>query len=89
MLIEARQAPFWLPELSALNAKLRVSLASDTIALVPYCALKLTLTSSKMIKKVFDTMIVASTNIELLLWPINIYVFGSARSVLSHLKSLG
>ena len=44
--------------------KLRVFLAGNIVAMVSYCATKLTATSSPMIGQCFDTMSLASTDIE-------------------------
>ena len=44
--------------------KLRVFLACHIVAMVTYCATKLTATCSPMIGQLFDTMILASTDIE-------------------------
>ena len=47
-----------------LKLKLRVLLAGHIVALVTYCATKLTATCSPMIGQFVDTMILASTGIE-------------------------
>ena len=47
-----------------LKLKLRVFLAGDIVAMVTYCATKLTSTCSPMIGQFVDTMILASTGIE-------------------------
>ena len=47
-----------------LKLKLRVLLAGHTVAMVTYCATKLTDTCSPMIGQFVDTMILASTGIE-------------------------
>ena len=49
-----------------LKLKLRVFLAGHIVAMVTYCATKLTATCSPMIGQFVDTMIWASTGIELL-----------------------
>ena len=47
-----------------LKLKLRVFLAGHIVAMVTYCATKLTATCSPMIGQFVDTMILASTGIE-------------------------
>ena len=47
-----------------LKLKVRVFLAGHIVAMVTYCAIKLTATSSPMIKQFFDTMTLVSTDIE-------------------------
>ena len=47
-----------------LKLKLRVFLADHIVAMVTYCAAKLTATCSPMIGQFFDTMILASTDTE-------------------------
>ena len=47
-----------------LKLKLRVFLASHIVAMVTYCATKLTATCSPMIGQFVDTMILTSTGIE-------------------------
>ena len=47
-----------------LMLKLRVFLAGHIVAMVTYCATKLTATCSPMIGQFVDTMILASTGIE-------------------------
>jgi len=44
--------------------KLRVFLAGHIVAMVTYCATKLTATYSPMIVELVDTMMLASTSIE-------------------------
>ena len=51
-------------KLLALKAKIKVFLAGDIVAMVTYCATKLTATCSPMIERFVDTMILASTGIE-------------------------
>ena len=46
--------------------KLRVFLAGHIVAMVTYCGIKLTVPCSPMIGQFFDTMILVSTDIELL-----------------------
>ena len=46
-----------------LKLKLRVFLAGHIVAMVTYCATKLTATCSPMIGKLIDTMMLASTGI--------------------------
>ena len=48
----------------ALKLKLRVPLAGHIVAMVTYCAIKLTATWSPTIGQFFDTMILVSTDIE-------------------------
>ena len=48
----------------ALKLKLRVLLAGHIVAMVTYCAIKLTATCSPMIVQCFDTIILVSTDIE-------------------------
>ena len=50
-----------------LKLKLRVFLAGHLVAMVTYCATKLTATCSPMIGQFVDTMILASTGIEWLI----------------------
>ena len=50
-----------------LKLKLRVFLAGHIVAMVTYCATKLTATCSPMIEQFVDTMILASTGIELVI----------------------
>ena len=47
-----------------LKLKLRVILAGHIVAMVTYCATKLTVTYSPMIGQFFDTLILVSTDIE-------------------------
>ena len=47
-----------------LKLKLRVFLAGHIVAMVTYCATKLTATCSPMIGQFIDTMMLASTGIE-------------------------
>ena len=47
-----------------LKLKLRVFLAGHIVAMVTYCATKLTATRSPMIGQFIDTMMLASTGIE-------------------------
>ena len=47
-----------------LKLKLRVFLTGHIVAMVTYCATKLTVTCSQMIGQFVDTMILASTGIE-------------------------
>ena len=47
-----------------LKLKLRVFLAGHSVAMVTYCVTKIIPTCSPMIGQFFDTMIVASTDIE-------------------------
>ena len=47
-----------------LKLKLRVFLAGHIVAMVTYCAIKLTATCLPMIGQFFDTMILVSTGIE-------------------------
>ena len=47
-----------------LKLKLRVFLAGHIVAMVTYCATKLTATCSPMIRQFIDTMMLASTGIE-------------------------
>ena len=47
-----------------LKLKLRVLLAGHIVAMVTYCATKLTATCSSMIGQFIDTMTLASTGIE-------------------------
>ena len=47
-----------------LKLKLRVFLAGHIVAMVTYCATKLTATCLPMIGQLFDTMILVSTDIE-------------------------
>ena len=47
-----------------LKLKLRVFLAGHIVAMVTYCATKLTATCSPMIGQFVDTMMLASTSIE-------------------------
>ena len=49
-----------------LKLKLRVFLAGHIVAMVTYCATKLTATYSPMIGQIVDTMMLVSTSIELL-----------------------
>ena len=55
-----------------LKLKLRVFLAGHIVAMVTYCATKLTATCSPMIGQFVDTMILASTGIEWSQWPIKL-----------------
>ena len=48
------------------QAKIKGVLAGHTVAMVTYCAIKLTATCSPMTGQFFDTMISISTDIELL-----------------------
>ena len=47
-----------------LKAKIKGVLAGHNVAMVTYCATKLTATCSPMIGQFVDTMVLASTNIE-------------------------
>ena len=47
-----------------LKLKLRLFLTGHIVAMVTYCAMKLTATCSAMIGQFFDTMILVSTDIE-------------------------
>ena len=47
-----------------LKLKLRMFVAGHIVAMVAYCASKLTATCSLMIGQLFDTMMLASTSIE-------------------------
>ena len=51
-------------ELYALKAKIKGVLAGYIVAMVTYCATKLTATCSPMTGQVVDTMILESTGIE-------------------------
>ena len=44
--------------------QLRVFLASNTVAMVTYCVTKMVTTCSPMVGQFFDTMIVASSDME-------------------------
>ena len=57
-------APSLFLSYKRLKLKLRVFLAGHIVALVTYCATKLTATCSPMIEQFVDTMILASTGIE-------------------------
>ena len=54
-------------ELLALKLKLKVFLASHTVAMVMYCVTKM-IACSPMIGQLFDTVIVASTGIKKYKW---------------------
>ena len=58
------ESPSSLLSYKSLELKLRVFLAGHTIAMVTYCAAKLTETYSAMIGQIFDTMSLASTNMQ-------------------------
>ena len=47
-----------------LKLQLRVFLASNTVAMVTYCVMKMVTTCSPMVGQFFDTMIVASSDKE-------------------------
>ena len=51
-------------ELKALKAEIKGVLAGHIVAMVTYCATKLTVTYSPLIGQFFDTMILVSTDIE-------------------------
>ena len=51
-------------ELEALKAKIKGVFSSHIVAMVTYCATKLTVTCSPMIEQFLDTMILVSTDIE-------------------------
>ena len=51
-------------ELQALKAKIKGVLAGHIVAMVTYCAIKLTATYSPMIVQFVDTMMLVSTSIE-------------------------
>ena len=51
-------------ELKALETKLRVFLAGHTVGMITYFVTKIITTCAPMIWQLFDTMIVASTDIE-------------------------
>jgi len=55
-----------------LNLQLRVFLASNTVAMVTYCVMKMVTTSSPMVGQYFDTMIVESNDKEWLSQAINL-----------------
>ena len=73
-------------ERSKLN--LRVFLAGHIVAVVTYCATKLTATYSPMIVQFVDTMMLVSTSIEWLEWPIKLKSWKVPETVSSHLKIL-
>ena len=54
--------------LSYLKLQLRVFLASNTVAMVAYCATKMITTCLPMVGQFFDTMIVASSDKECKGW---------------------
>ena len=51
-------------ELKALQAKIKGILAGHIVAMVTYCATKLTTTYSPMIRQFVDTMMLVSTSME-------------------------
>ena len=63
MLITTRSPSSFL-SYKRLKLKLRVFLAGLIVAMVTYCATKLTATCSPMIGQFIDTMMLASTGIE-------------------------
>ena len=63
MLITTRSPSSFL-SYKRLKLKLRVFLADLIVAMVTYCATKLTATCSPMIGQFIDTMMLASTGIE-------------------------
>ena len=68
-----------------LKLQLRVFLADHTVAMVTYYVMERTTTCSPIVGQCFDTVIVASSDKELLQCPIEILVL---ETVLSHLKLL-
>ena len=58
------RSPSSFSSFKRLNLKLRVFLAGHVVAMVTYCAMKLTVTCSTMIGQFCDTLILVSTDIE-------------------------
>ena len=65
---------------ASLKLKLRVFLASQSVAMVTYCVTKIISTCLPVIGQFFDTKIVASIDEDWLLLPIKIYVLESSRN---------
>ena len=62
--LNSRKSPSSFSSYKRLKLKLKVFLAGHIVAMVTYCAIKLTATCSPMIGQIFDTMILVSTDIE-------------------------